>query len=69
MRDFMVPYTHAALRNLADLHVQGVAIAGPLGDWLHGALPNLFVDSSRARWAVVRVVVEPGRPAARALSH
>jgi hypothetical protein len=55
-------YTHAALRSLTDLHLQGVAVAGSAGDWLHGVLPQLFVDPARARWGLARVVVEPGSP-------
>src|SRR5437879_13861956 len=55
-------YTHAALRSLIDLHVQGLAIAGTPGDWLHTALPQVFADASRARWGLALVVVESGSP-------
>ncbi len=53
-------YTHAALRSLADLHLQGLAVAGPVGGWLHATWPSMFVDSSRAHWAPLRLAVEPG---------
>ncbi|HEY0583566.1 MAG TPA: hypothetical protein VGE94_15380, partial [Chloroflexota bacterium] len=55
-------YTQAALSSLTDLHLQGLAVAGPLGDWLHAHFPTLFVDSSRAQWAPVRIAVQPGSP-------
>src|SRR5690348_14604333 len=55
-------YTHAALRSLADLHLQGVAVAGPPGDWLHQILPDFFVDSARAHWSPARVVGTKGTP-------
>src|SRR5918911_1656841 len=41
-------YTHAALRSLADLHLQGLAVGGPPGEWLHSAWPTLFADPARA---------------------
>ena len=53
-------YTHAALRSLADLHLQDLAVAGPPGDWLHAAWPGAFAESARAHWSPVRVVVERG---------
>ncbi|HEX8968442.1 MAG TPA: hypothetical protein VF937_11200, partial [Chloroflexota bacterium] len=55
-------YTHAAGRSLADLHLQGVAVASPLGDWLHTVFPSLFVPAARSHWAYVRIAVEPGSP-------
>src|SRR5512142_1862648 len=55
-------YTRAALRTLADLHLQGIAVAGPPGDWLHATLPALFADPSRAHWSPARIVAEPGSP-------
>jgi hypothetical protein len=55
-------YSHAALRGLADLHLQGIAVAGPPGTWLHTHVPQLFADAPRARWGLARVVVEPGSP-------
>jgi hypothetical protein len=55
-------YTHAAVRSLADLHLEGLAIAGPLGDWLHAVLPSVFADSSRACWSPARWAVEHGSP-------
>jgi hypothetical protein len=67
-------YTHAALNSLADLHLQGLAVAGPAGDWLHASLPGVFVDPQRAHWAPIRLVVQPGSPVlarlvAAALAH
>lgn len=55
-------YTHAAATTLTGLRIQGVAVVGPLGDWLNALLPSLFVPAARAHWAVVRLVVEPGSP-------
>lgn len=55
-------YTHAAARSLADLHIQGVAVVTPLGDWLNAWLPSVFLPASRAHWAFVRLVVQPGSP-------
>jgi hypothetical protein len=67
-------YTHAALNSLADLHLQGLAVAAPVGDWLHATLPGVFVDPQRAHWAPIRLVVQPGSPVlarlvAAALAH
>src|SRR5437764_15031954 len=39
-------YTRAALRSLADLHFQGLAVACPPGEWLQSNWPRLFVDSA-----------------------
>src|SRR5437016_1588325 len=55
-------YTRAALRSLADLHFQGIAVAGPPGDWLHVNLPSLFAEPSRAHWSPARILAEPGSP-------
>src|SRR5215471_16535886 len=44
-------YTHAAERSLVDLHLQGLAVVGPFGDWLNAWLPSLFAPASRAHWA------------------
>ena len=55
-------YTRAAERSLLDVHIQGVALSSPLGDRLHQWLPALFAPASRARWGLVRLVVEPGSP-------
>jgi hypothetical protein len=55
-------YTHAALRSLADLHLQALAVAGPPGEWLHADWPGLFADPARAHWSPVRIVVERGSP-------
>lgn len=67
-------YTQAALRSLGDLHLQGLAVAGLPGAWLHQALPGVFADPQRAHWAPARVVVEHGSPVlgrliAAALAH
>ena len=55
-------YTRAAMDSLADLRVQGLAVAAPLGDWLHSVQPSLFADPSRVHWAVARIVIQPGSP-------
>jgi hypothetical protein len=55
-------YTHAALRSLADLQLQGLAVGGPPGAWLHAAWPDLFAEPDRAHWSLVRIVVERGSP-------
>ncbi len=44
-------YGHAAVTSLGDVHVQGLAIGGPLGSELHALLPALVVDPARA-WLV-----------------
>src|SRR5919202_5540645 len=67
-------YTHAALRSLADLHLQGLAVGGPPGEWLHSAWPAVFADPARAHLSPVRIVVERGSPVlarlvAAALAH
>jgi hypothetical protein len=53
-------YTQAAIGSLVSLHVQGVAIAGPLGDWLHQRWPDVFVANWRSHGAVARLAVQPG---------
>ncbi|HEY1296010.1 MAG TPA: hypothetical protein VGJ60_23275, partial [Chloroflexota bacterium] len=53
-------YTQAAIGSLVNLHVQGIAVAGPPGDWLHQHWPSVFVDSGRAHWAMARMAVSPG---------
>jgi hypothetical protein len=53
-------YTQAAVGSLVNLHVQGLAVAGPPGDWLHARWPAAFVDSSRAHWALARLAIQPG---------
>ena len=55
-------YTHAAARSLGDLHIQGVAVINPPGDWLNAWLPSVFLPASRTHWAFVRLVVQPGSP-------
>jgi hypothetical protein len=55
-------YTRAALRSLADVHLQGMAVAGPPGAWLHSQLPALFAAPERVHWSPVRFVVAPGSP-------
>src|SRR5579859_802773 len=67
-------YTHALLRSLADIRLQGLAIAGPPGDWLHATWPNLFTESALAHWAPARLVIQPGSPvlarwSAAAIAH
>src|SRR5262249_34426899 len=55
-------YTRAAQSSLTDVRIQGVAVNGPPGDWLHASLPSIFLTSSHAHWAIARLVVEPGSP-------
>src|SRR5262249_15116923 len=53
-------YTQAAIGSLANVHLQGLAVAGQPGDALHARWPDVFVDSGRAHWALVRMAVQPG---------
>jgi hypothetical protein len=53
-------YTRAAVRDLGEVRIQGIAVQGPLGQVLHQTWPWLMVDPSRAHSALVRVVLEPG---------
>jgi hypothetical protein len=53
-------YTRAALSSLTAAHVEGLAVAGPLGAWLHGLLPAVFADPARAHWLPVRLVLVKG---------
>jgi hypothetical protein len=67
-------YSHVAMRSLGDVHIQGLAIGGPLGTHLHALFPSLIVDPARAHFAMVRLTVEPGsaliaRLAAAGLAH
>ena len=55
-------YTRAAEGSLLDLHIQGAAVIGPLGDRLHAWLPDVFVPAARAHWGIARLVVAPGTP-------
>ena len=55
-------YTRALLRSLAEIQLQGLAIAGPPGDWLHATWPALFAESARAHLAPIRIAVQPGSP-------
>jgi hypothetical protein len=55
-------YTQAALSSLTDLQLQGLAIAGAPGAWLHTQLPLLVVEPSSAHFAIARVVVQAGSP-------
>jgi hypothetical protein len=60
--EFDPVYTQAALRGLADLHLQGLAVAGAPGEWLHAQLPGVFGVASRAYWSPLRVAIQPGSP-------
>lgn len=53
-------YTRAALGTLSSVQVDGLAVAGPAGAWLHTALPNLVVSPDRVQGTLVRLAVEPG---------
>lgn len=53
-------YTRAALGTLADVQVEGIAVAGPPGDALHALAPDVFVTSTRANGVLARMAIEPG---------
>lgn len=55
-------YTRAAVRSISDAHLQGLAVAGAIGSWLHQVLPAIFADPSRAHWLPVRMVLAHGSP-------
>lgn len=55
-------YTRAAESSLMDVRIQGAAVAGWPGDWLHTSLPSVFLTPSLAHWAMARLIVEPGSP-------
>jgi hypothetical protein len=55
-------YTRAMQHSLDGLQIQGTAVVAPLGEWLHAALPSVFVPAAKAHWAFARLVVEPGSP-------
>jgi hypothetical protein len=55
-------YTRAAESSLIDLRIQGAAVNGRPGEWLHATLPSIFLTSSDAHWAFARLIVEPGSP-------
>lgn len=40
-------YSGAALRSVGDVQVAGLAVAGPIGEWLHRLLPQLVLDQDR----------------------
>lgn len=57
-------YTGAAIRALGGVQVAGLAVAGPLGAWLHGVWPAAFLPSELvAPEAGVSMVAAPGAPA------
>ena len=54
-------YTSAMLLTLGGIEPRGLALAAPIGDWLHAAWPNLFESPSLvAPVAWASAVVEPG---------
>ena len=54
-------YAGAAVHSLASIVVQGLAIAPPLGDWLHGSVPAVFLPSGLVRaGAFASLVAAPG---------
>ncbi len=57
-------YTGAAIRALAGVQVEGLAVAGPVGAALHALLPTVFLGSDRlADGAGISMVATPGSPA------
>ena len=42
-------YTQAAFRSLGDAQLQGLAVAGPVGDWLHAQSPTAQPEPHRPR--------------------
>ncbi|MBI4491591.1 MAG: hypothetical protein HY690_02225 [Chloroflexi bacterium] len=67
-------YTRAALHSLAEVDVQGVAIAGPVGDALHALAPRVVLEPAWSAGSLVRLVVEPdsavlGRLVAAGFAH
>jgi hypothetical protein len=55
-------YTAAALHAATDVRIQGLAIGGPLGRWLHERLPHVLLDPSLAQHGLARLAVAPGSP-------
>jgi hypothetical protein len=57
-------YTGAAVRAAGGVHVLGLAVAGPLGGWLHAVLPQVFLRPEFVTpGAGVSMVAAPGAPA------
>ncbi|GAC1321843.1 MAG: hypothetical protein NVSMB2_18870 [Chloroflexota bacterium] len=57
-------YSGAAIRALGGVDVLGLAVADPIGGWLHAVLPGLFLSPDRvAAHAGVSMVAGPGAPA------
>lgn len=53
-------YTRAALRTLADLRIEGLAVGGLPGAALAALAPGVFAAPERAEGAIARLVVAPG---------
>ena len=57
-------YAGAAIRAAGGVQVLGLAVAGPVGAFVHGLLPGVFLDpASVARKAAISMVAAPGAPA------
>jgi hypothetical protein len=57
-------YTGAAVRAAGGVEIDGLAVAGPIGDWLHALLPALILAPDRvARAAGISMVAATGAPA------
>jgi len=57
-------YAGAAMRAMGGVQVAGLAIAGPLGSWLHGLVPWLVLSPDRVTPAAgISMVAAPGAPA------
>jgi glycosyl hydrolase family 2 len=57
-------YAGAAIRAAGGVQVVGLAVAGPIGAFLHALLPLVFLDpASVARNAAISMVASPGAPA------
>jgi hypothetical protein len=57
-------YAGAAIRAAGGVQVDGLAVAGPLGGWLHALLPRLILSPDAvAAEAGISMVAAPGAPA------
>ena len=57
-------YAGAAIRAAGGVQVDGLAVAGPLGGWLHALLPRMIMSPDAvAAEAGISMVAAPGAPA------